>query len=108
MEDKQRINLLINILLDINEELGARDDAAIDLGGFIDKDALNALLKVASNPEEDFIADVAGTSIATIWIGLNEFNLEDYKKLIPVAKHEVFDFIQISKPEWINLYNIER
>lgn len=104
MPDK--IQLLANILLDPHASAFEKDDAAMDLGSCGDEDALKALIFIASNPDEEFIADVAGESIASIWIKLNVFNLDDYQKLIPVAKREAFAVIQNFKPQWIEIYNL--
>jgi hypothetical protein len=52
-----------------------RHDAVMDIGKYDDARALNALLRVAFNsPENDFLLDACGESIAEILVGRNEFN----------------------------------
>ena len=59
---------LISVLLDLDAEFGDRDDAAMDLGGFDEPAAEEALLKVVlSGDEDEDIADRAGESLWQIW-----------------------------------------
>lgn len=58
---------MISALLDKSQDLGSRDDIAMDLGAFDLPEVEAALLKVASDPaEEEMIVDSAGESLAQI------------------------------------------
>ncbi len=100
---KDQIELLINILLDKTAREDERDDAAIDLGRYLDLRALNALIKIASDPTEDkFIMDNCAESIGEICIGLDWFDPIQFDSLIPVVQRIVFHQIMASKPDLIN------
>lgn len=107
MDIKNDMDLLIRILLDKNAPIAERDDAALDLGSYKSETALQALISIASDPSEEFIADVAGESIAEIWIKFNFMEKLDYEKLIPVARKEAFAVISKNKPEWLKIYNLK-
>ena len=56
---------LISVLRDRNARGDERDDAAMDLGSYDDVSALNAVLAVAVDPDEDdTVAAAAGESLA--------------------------------------------
>jgi len=102
-----RVEMLIRVLLDKDAPIGDRDDAAMDLGQYNDQRALNALLKIATNPNEDsFIFDVCGESIASLWVKRDSFDLDSYQKLMPPAKRECYGYIEVNKPEWIKNFNL--
>lgn len=46
-----KVDLLVDILLDETASVSERDDAAMDLGKFNDDRALNGLLKIALDPQ---------------------------------------------------------
>ena len=100
-----RIDLLINILLDDGARDDERDDAAMDLGQFNDERALNALMKVATDLElqNAFFIDVCGESIANILIKKEDENLFNSfaEQLTPLAKYAAQRFIKVAKPHWI-------
>jgi hypothetical protein len=59
---------LISVLLEVQAEFGDRHDAAMDLGGYDEPSAEEALLHVAlKHEEDDGIADAAGESLLEIW-----------------------------------------
>lgn len=59
---------LIEVLLDNSESISERDDAAMDLAEFDEDEAIDALLAVATNGDDDTIVqDSAGTSLGEIW-----------------------------------------
>ena len=100
MED--RVQLLIDVLLDMTAREDERDDAAMDLGHYKDFRALEALAKIASDPhEENIIVDSCAESFAEICVGLNYFNEGFFRKMIPFAQSIVFEFIIAQKPELI-------
>ena len=102
-----RIDLLSNILLDRSARVDERDDAAMDLGQYVDQRALDAVLIVATDPnEEPFIFDTCGEAIAAIWIRQNDFSYAEYKKLAPQAQQAVLSYIEKERPEWVKRYNL--
>jgi hypothetical protein len=99
---KNKMQLLIEILLDKNAREDERDDAAIDLRLYKDIRALEALTKVASDPTENTILiDGCAESIGEICVGLNFFDEESFGKLHPLAQDRVFHYINHHKPTLI-------
>ena len=97
-----RVELLISILLDSNAREDERHDAAMDIGDYDDDRVVKALIKIASNPQENrIIRDACGESIAQIWIHRNNFNNRAYQKLQPDAQHIAKMYIYANKPEWM-------
>lgn len=59
---------LIAVLLDRSASISERDDAAMDLADFDEAEAVDALLAVAVDRDENTIVqDSAGTSLGEIW-----------------------------------------
>jgi hypothetical protein len=59
---------LIDVLLDSAEEIGDRQDAAMDLSAYDEPAAEQALLQIALDPSSDEdLADEAGHSLWEIW-----------------------------------------
>lgn len=100
---ENKVEKLIEILLDKNEEIGARDDAAIDLRKYDDPLALKALLKIATNPDKDeeFLADNCGESVAKILLRTNYFDPKYLEQMIPAARNEAIAVIAENRPEWL-------
>lgn len=99
---KDIIQMLIEILLDKNLREDERDDAAMDLGEYNDLRALRALIKVASDPDENMtVMDSCAESIGSILIARNEFDNSILDGLAPIAKKIVIKFIKINKPNLI-------
>ena len=95
---------LVNLLLNKRASIADRDDAAMDLFEYDDDFALDSLIKVAKNKNEDsIILNSCGESIASIWIKRNEFDKNSYKSLSKEAQNGVFYVIKNDKPDWINL-----
>lgn len=87
-------------------EIGA--PVAIELGDFDDGRALNALLQVATDSNEDqMILDSCGESIAEIWVKRNFFDSDLYKKIAYDAQWELYMYIKSNKPEWIQEFNLD-
>ena len=102
-----KIDGLIQVLLDNNARIDERDDAAMYLRKYDDDRALNALMSVVLNPiEEPFIMDVCGGAIAEMWVKRNYFDPNLYKKMNPDARHELYGYISGMKPEWIQRYKL--
>ena len=96
------VDLLIELLFDSTAREDEKHDAIMDIGAYNDDRALNALLQIAVDPNEnDTILDACGESIAEIWTKRNQFNVEAYKKLRPCAQHEIKIYIKNNKPEWL-------
>lgn len=92
---------LIDFLFDKSLDLGGRDDVAMDLGDFDQPSALDALVKVATDPEEDvFILDSCGTSIGEILTRKDKLETKYLKTLRPEALREALGVIQYAKPDW--------
>ena len=59
---------MINFMLNKSEDLGGRDDCAMDLSQFDLPEVEKALIKVATDHSEDeMIIDSAGESLQEIW-----------------------------------------
>lgn len=100
---KDNVQLLVEILFDKTAREDERDDAAMYLGRYPSKKALNALLEVVSDPKEDFIiVDSAIESFAEICIKLNSFDESALKKMPPFAQRTVFEFIMDRNPSLIS------
>lgn len=97
------LQLLIETLLDKSAREDERGDAAIDLGQLKNPIALEALTKIASNPEEDdVIVDNCAESIAEIFVYTNKFDNELFNRLNQFAKEIVFNFIMAKNPNLID------
>lgn len=102
-----KIDQLVEILLDVHARIDERDDAAMDLGKYNDERALNALLSIVLNPKaEPFIMDVCGESIAEIWVSRNHFDVNLFNKMNSRARYELYRYLKGAKPEWIEKYNL--
>jgi hypothetical protein len=102
---KDQVQLLVEILLDKTAREDERDDAAIDLRAYKDKRALEALIMIASDPnEDDVMVDTCAESIGEILIGMEYFDEISFKKMVPFAQKIVFGFIVSHKPEIIPKY----
>jgi HEAT repeat protein len=99
---KDTVQMLIEVLLDKNLREDERDDAAMDLGEYNDLRALEALIKVASDPDENMtVVDSCAESIGSILIERNEFDNSIIDGLAPVAKRILIKFIKTCKPDLI-------
>ena len=102
-----RVDQLIAILFDDTARVDEKDDAAMDLGDYNDDRALSALIQIVTDEnEEPFIFDKCGESIASIWVNRDYFDTNLYKKMVPDAQYELYGYIQGSRPEWIEKYQI--
>ncbi len=102
---RDRVELLVDILLDSKARDDERDDAALDLGQFDDDRALNALIQIATDKslQEDFFIDVCGESIANILIKRDDSDLfiRIFEQLTPFAKHAAGAFVRKERPGWL-------
>ena len=100
---ENKVVLLIEILLDKHEEIGTRHDAAMDLGYYDNPLAFEALLKIATTPDEgeEFLVDACGESIAQISLIRNLFEPKYLEQMKPAARHGAISVIAANKPEWL-------
>ena len=78
---------LIELLFDTSGEFGDRDDAAMELGQFIESQVEAALATVAISPNSDAdLVDRCGESLAEIWYRNGYVNDAMWAKLRPEAK----------------------
>lgn len=100
MPDKHK---MIQILLNRNNDLGERDDAAMDLASFPDDDVLKALNKIACDPNENsMVLESSGESIGEILVQRTSLEWDYLKLVTPIAYQAAYSIIQIDRPEWIN------
>lgn len=100
---KDSVQLLVDILLDKTAREDERDDAAIDLREYKDVRAWKALIKIASNSQEEHtLIDNCAESIGEIWNEMNYFNEQVFETMVPFAQKIIFGFIMAHKPMLIN------
>ena len=101
-DDQQRLKALKKILLDRKAPLAERDDAAIDLGEFDDPEALETLMEIAVDPQEDdIILASCGESIALIWLRTGKFDRNQLKRLVGSARVEAEVLLRNQRPKWL-------
>jgi len=99
---KDTVDLLIDLLNDPTAREDERDDAAMDLGSSEDEKALDALIEIGSNfDENETVLDSCGESIAKILVKKNFFNKDILNTLAHAAKAAAFAFLKEEQPEWI-------
>src|ERR1700679_663894 len=99
---KDQVEPLIDVLLDKSAREDERSDAAIDLRKYKDFRAVEALTKIASDPNEyALVIDNCAESIAEICIGMNKFDENLFEKMVPYAQIIVFRCIMARNPEII-------
>ena len=105
---KNRVNLLIKLLIDMTASVSERDDAAMDLADFSEDSAVDALLSVAENINEDpIILNSCGESLGAIWVRKNLFNEKDFYRISGIARYGVYFVLRARKPEWVKNYQLE-
>ena len=103
-----KIELLIEILLDPSASIAERDDAAMDLSDYNCDLALNTLVQVAKNINEDtIILNSCGESIASIWVKRGVFDEKTYYILSNTARFGVYNYIESENPEWVSFYKLK-
>lgn len=101
---ESHLQYLTKVLFDKEASIAERDDAAMDLYEYDDPIALDALIKVAKNKDEDFtVLNSCGESIASIWLKTNTFNKDIYNSLSRPAQDGIYYVIKNDRPEWLNL-----
>ncbi|MEV7371939.1 hypothetical protein AB0O51_13770 [Streptomyces sp. NPDC090301] len=93
--DAQQVETLITVLLDHGADIGARDDAAMDLYAANAEQARQALLVVAISPETPEIVQAsAGESLGQIAARTGRrLSDEERTRLMPAASRE-YEVIQ--------------
>jgi len=100
-DSSEQVHGLVAILLDNEARPDERDDAAMYLGRYDEEEGLQALVQVASDPNEwDYILEVAGESIARILVRRNEYRRDIISKLYGVAKSEALGYMEVQRPDW--------
>ncbi|MCH9611267.1 MAG: hypothetical protein S4CHLAM81_12050 [Chlamydiales bacterium] len=100
---------LIELLLDTTTSIAERDDAAIDLSDYSTPKVVEALLKVAQDPnEDDLVASSAGESLGQIWSQGSELNMALLYSLSNHAKHETLAVLRTNRPEWVERYGLDK
>jgi len=93
---------VIKILKDTREEVGIRDDIAMDFERVDDQRALAALIEVGENADDDeMVLNSCGESIGHIWVRKGAVDLDVYRKLSKLAQLGVRITIGYAKPEWL-------
>ncbi|MCW3110999.1 MAG: hypothetical protein JWQ09_5505 [Segetibacter sp.] len=99
---------LIAILTDSSAEVDEKDDAALYLSQYNTEEAINTLIKVGSqNNENKIVLETCGESLGQIWVRANTFSENSFNKLTRAAKAGVFFVIENKKPDWLKQYNIK-
>lgn len=92
---------LISVLLNPKAEFGDRSDAAMDLGEFDEPDAFDALMAVATNPEEDAdLLDACGESLAEICSRRAQIDPDQFLKLQNPARTVFVAYLKQLRPDW--------
>jgi hypothetical protein len=79
---------LIQCLLDRNESLAARDDAALDLADYEGREVETALVQVACDvTENEMLQDSAAEALKEIWSRKDVFHMDIFNRFTPMAKH---------------------
>lgn len=83
------LHKLIAILND-KSDLWNRYDAALEISEYDNQEALEALIALASDPNEDVVfISRCGEAISTIWHRLKIFDEKIYRQLQPSAQREI-------------------
>jgi hypothetical protein len=91
---------LINVLLDEAAEYGDRDDAAMDLGGYDEPAAEEALMSVAANPQsDDDLVETCAEALCEIWLRRGKAIEKDrWERLPPSAQRFASAMIRTNNP----------
>ncbi|MBF8262369.1 MAG: hypothetical protein HW387_34 [Parachlamydiales bacterium] len=99
---KDRVQLLIDILFDLTAREDEREDAIMYLGESKDLRALTALLKIASDPNnDDLLVGDCAESIGELCVSMSCFEAESFKQMVPFAQKTVFRIIMARNPNLI-------
>ena len=94
---------LLKVLLDPNVRVDERDDAAMDLGEADADRALEALVKVGSDPSTDeTVLASCGESIGQIWVRRGTRSRESWDALQPAARSELQGYLKARRPDWLD------
>lgn len=100
---QDRLKFLIDLLMDKTTSIADRDDAAMDLFEFNEDDALDALIKIAQDTNEDpTVLNSCGESIASIWVKRNKFDKNCFDNLTKEAQCGIYYVIKQDRPDWLN------
>jgi len=108
MNSREKIDSLVEILLDPYADIADQDDAAGYLGDYDDDKALISLIRVSQG---DIITDFSvlqtcGESIARIWIRRKHIDRSVFISLNRQTKLGVLDYLEGNKPDWKEQYDL--
>lgn len=87
MDRKEHLERLVEVLLNKSEEIGDRDDVAMDLSKYDDDVAEQALITITcDHTDEEIVIDSAGESLSQIWKRKNKFDQSIVDKMHRDAK----------------------
>ncbi|MFJ3091705.1 hypothetical protein [Streptomyces hydrogenans] len=93
--DAQQVEDLITVLLDRGADIGARDDAAMDLYASNDERARQALLAVAVDPETpEIIQASAGESLAQMVARTGRVLSDEERTRLTLAAGSEYEVVQ--------------
>ncbi|MGW3399640.1 hypothetical protein [Streptomyces hydrogenans] len=93
--DAQQVEDLITVLLDRGADIGARDDAAMDLYASDDERARQALLAVAVDPETpEIIQASAGESLAQMVARTGRVLSDEERTRLTLAAGSEYEVVQ--------------
>lgn len=99
--------LLIQILFDKYSTITEKDDAAIDLRGYPEKEVIDALLSKGADINEDqIVLNSCGESLGSIWSELDIFDKKAFSNLAKPARFGLKYAVESRKPDWVNKYNL--
>lgn len=98
---KQRIQVLTDLLLDINAESGDRDDAAMLLAESDDPKVVEVLIEVTLDESTDSeLAETCGESLGEIWSRKRNFYPNNFHNLRGMPLLLALGVIETRKPQW--------
>lgn len=98
----ERVKLLVDIILDKSADVSDREDALTDLSDYTDDFVVEALFTIILDEEEDiYIRTDATETLAFIWLKLNKYDIENFKKIPYGYQRDICEIVQKKKPNWI-------
>ncbi|MEU2077786.1 hypothetical protein [Streptomyces sp. NPDC013489] len=93
--DAQQVEAMVTVLLDRGADIGARDDAAMDLYASDDERARQALLAVAVDPEApEIIQASAGESLGQMAARTGRFLSDEERTLLSPAAGREYEVVR--------------
>lgn len=96
---------ITNLLLDKTASYNEREHAAAVLNQYDSSEVKDALFRVANDlTENKWLRATCGSSLALIWMRINQFDLDSLLKLQDIAKVYAIDEINTYEPTWYKEY----